>query len=285
MYPIIFSLGPFTLYTFNIFLIIGVLGAMFLFWQRTHTEHFEDDEVFDVLIISTVMSLLLSRVISMVFSIKTLAMNPTEWLSLIFRPGFDELAAVIVGLWYVWFLSNKRKWDAFELTDFASTALSFLFVFIWVGRFFAGTFLGNVTTLPIGVTFPNVFDSRHPSQLYFAFAFLFIYIVLLWVEKRYRFFRWYRAGRHTANSGFVLSLFLTFYGLVHLALVPFTVDQIVVFGVRLDLFFYIVMILFGLALLFLRSGSNSLNKKKWAKVSAPTTKPVGESRMKLWMKK
>ncbi|MEO8581833.1 MAG: prolipoprotein diacylglyceryl transferase family protein [Patescibacteria group bacterium] len=284
MFPIIFSFGPFTLYTFNIFLIVGAVGAAFLFWQRTHAEHFEDDEVFDVMIISTVMALIIARIAYIVLHLTTIFMEWKEWLVVLTKPGFDELTALVVGLWYIWFLSRRKKWDAYELADFATVSISFLLIFVWIGRFFAGTFLGDVTKLPIGVTFPNVFDMRHPSQLYFAFLFLFVYVLLLWIEKKYRFFQWYRAGRHTANSGFVLSIFLSLYGLFHLLMATIDLQQVVVFGIRLDLFFYIVMMFYGLGLLFARSGSNTFSKKKWGK-TASTGDSAKRSRVRFWGKK
>lgn len=263
MFPVIFSFGPLTVYTFNIFLIIGAVIAAFLFWKRAHTEHFEDDEVFDVMIISSVMALIISRIIYIVTHLTTVFMNFEQWIAALTKPGFDELTALLAGIWYVWFLSKRKKWDAYELADFSAVAVCFLLVFIWIGRFFAGTFLGDVTTLPIGVTFPNVFDSRHPSQLYFAASFFIVYIILVIIEKKYRFFQWYRAGRHTANSGFVLAVFLFFYGLIHLAFALVDLQQIVVAGIRLDLFFYILIMMYGIGLLFWRSGLNTFGKKKW----------------------
>lgn len=281
MFPVIFSIGPFTLFTFNIFLILGVIGAAFAFWQRAHAEHFEDDQVFDVLIVSSVMALVISRIVYILLHVSTVLMDMKGWMEVISKPGFDELTALVVGLWYVWFLSRRRKWDAYELTDFAAVALSFVLIFIWIGRFFAGTFVGEVTKLPIGVNFPNVFDSRHPTQIYFAIAFLLLYIVLLVIEKKYRFFQWYRAGRHTANSGFVLSIFLMGYGLFHFILSFVDVQQMVVAGIRLDLFFYLVMIVYGGGLLFWRSGLNTFSKKKWSK-SAPATPSTKKS---FWRRK
>lgn len=263
MFPIIFHLGPFTLYTFNIFVLIGALGAAFLFWRRAHAEHFEDDEVFDVLIVSSVMALIVSRVVYIALHLSTLMMDVGGWIEAVSKPGFDEITAIVVGFWYVWFLSKRKKWDTFELVDSAAIGTSFLLVFVWIGRFFAGTFLGDVTSLPIGITFPNVFDSRHPSQLYFALAFFLVYILLLFLEKRYRFFEWYRAGKHTANSGFIVAVFLVCYGAGHLGLSFVDLQQTVVMGVRLDLFFYIIMVCYGLSLIFLRSGQNKLSKKKW----------------------
>lgn len=276
MFPIIFSIGPFTLFTFNIFLLLGVVGGAFVFWRRAHSEHFEDDEVFDVMIISSVMSLIVSRIVYIALHLQTIFMDLKGWMEVISKPGFDEFTALIVGLWYVWFLSRRKKWDAYELADFGAIAVSFTLIFIWIGRFFAGTFVGDVTALPIGMNFPNVFDKRHPTQLYFALGFLLLYIILLWLEKRYRFFQWYRAGKHMANSGFVLSVFLMYYGLIHFLLSFVDVQQMVVLGIRLDLFFYILMMIYGAVLLFLRSGLNTFSKKKWNKGAMPVASTGGK---------
>lgn len=269
MFPILFSLGPVTLYTFNVFLFVGALGGAFLYWKRAHTEHFEDDEVFDILIISTIMAVIFSRVTYILLHLTGIPQDFKGVMGAISRPGFDELTVMGVGLFYVWFLSKKRKWDAYEMADFASVSLSFAYVFIWIGRFFSGGFMGQVTALPIGVNFPNVFDKRHPVQLYFALAFFLVYILLLWLEKRYRFFQWYKAGRHTANSGFILALFLIFYGMIHVLFSTLHVEQTVVMGIRLDIFFDFLVMFAGMWILFVRSGLKNTNRKKWPK-AAPT---------------
>jgi phosphatidylglycerol:prolipoprotein diacylglycerol transferase len=284
MFPVLFSFGPLTFYTFNIFLLLGVVGGAFLFWQRTHAEHFEDDEVFDVILVGGILSVIAARIGYTLFHITVIPSSVQQVVELVTKSGFDEISGMVVGLFYVFVAAKRRKWDAFELADFGAISLSFLFIILWVGRFFAGSYPGDVTSLPIGVNFPNVFDTRHPSQLYFALIFFIVYIMLLALEKQYRFFGWYRGSKQTANSGFLLSLFLIFYGAVHFALSFVQVQQLVILNLRLDLFFYILIFLYGIGLMYWRSGHNPFTKKRWGKNQTTQTN-TGGSRLKLWSKK
>lgn len=262
MFPIIFSIGPLTLYTFNIFLVFGILAGSFIFWKRAHEEHFEDDEVFDLLIQSVIFSLVISRVGYVLFHLNDFLQDPFAVLLLFSKPGLDEFTAVFGGLIFLGWQVAKKKWDTFEFLDFASLGLSIYFFFVWVGRFFSGAFIGSVTTFPVAVRFPNVFDQRHPTQLYFAGLFLTFYFFLSWLEKRYRFFEWYKAGKYSAQSGFLNGVFVMGYGFVHLVMTPFHTQQMVIMSVRLDIFMHILLMFFGFVILYVRSGKSNFGKKK-----------------------
>jgi len=117
--------------------------------------------------------------------------------------------------------------------------------------------------LPIGINFPNIFDKRHPVQLYFAILFLLLFIFLSWVEKRYRFFEWYKAGKYSAQSGFIVGVTVMGYGLIHLVLTPLHAQELVIMSIRLDIFLHILLLFVGFFILYVRSGKSNFGKKKW----------------------
>src|SRR5690606_26230191 len=123
-------------------------------------------------------------------------------------------------------------------------------------------FFGTPTKLPWGLVFPGVFEKHHPVQLYVMVFYLFLSWYLSWVEYRYRTFEWYRKGRNTAQTGFLLSIFLITNGFVFSVLSLVSVPSLVVFRVRADVISALGLLLFGVILLYLRSGGQFFSFKR-----------------------
>jgi prolipoprotein diacylglyceryltransferase len=138
--------------------------------------------------------------------------------------------------------------------DFWVTAISLGMVFIYLGFFLAGSYAGQLTTVPWGVVMPGTFEKSHPVQLYFLLFYLVLFNYLMRVEYRYRTFEWYRRGKKTAQSGFLLSVFLIATGLFYLIMTVVSLPGLVVAGRVLDPWVYLVVVLAGIALLINRSG-------------------------------
>ena len=136
-------------------------------------------------------------------------------------------------------------------------------IFIYLGFFLDGSYAGQLTSLPWGIVMPGTFEKSHPVQLYFVLFFIFLFRYLVRVEYRYRTFAWYRQGKKTAQSGFLLSMFVIFTSFFYLLMTPIALPSMVIAGQMIDPLVYFLSFFFGLRLLFIRSGRTlSLRKKK-----------------------
>ena len=81
------------------------------------------------------------------------------------------------------------------------------------------------------------------------------------VEYRYRTFEWYRRGKKTAQSGFLLSVFLVLTGLFYLIMTMLSLPSMVVAEKVLDPWVYFLIFFFGAILLFNRSGQSFKAKR------------------------
>jgi len=181
-------------------------------------------------------------------------LNPLKWVDIFSLPGFAILPGILVGLGVLYRYTLRERWDSFEVLDFATLSLALSHALLWLGSFFAGTNFGNPTKLPWGMVFPTVFDQRHPSQLYGFLLYLALFIFLFWVESKYRTFEWYRDKRHSAQTGFLFSMFCIFYGFFGLLMAMVTPSQLVVFEFALDIPIRVVIMFFGIFFLFHRAG-------------------------------
>ena len=254
MLPTIFSLPGFTLRSLDVMLVIAWLFIGFVFWRRGKDEHYNLTHLFDGLFIATLMGVITARLGFILFHVYEFGLKPLLWLNFAERPGLMPVFGALGFGGFLYWFSTKHKWDFFELMDFSATALSLGLVVSWLGLFLDGTGFGFPTSMPWGMTFPTVVDKHHPTQLYQAILFFVLFLYLSKVEFKYRTFNWYKGKRRSAQTGFLMSVFLIAYGLVELVISFVTPASSVLWGVRIDWMIDLLVTFSGLYLLYFRSG-------------------------------
>jgi phosphatidylglycerol:prolipoprotein diacylglycerol transferase len=261
MFPILLHIGRFTLYTFSIFLVLAFFLCGFILWRRSREEHYAEDEVFDVFLISIFWGVLVSRIAFILFNISVFKLDLFKWVDMLGSPGLVPLFGFIAVAGFIFREAKKRKWDTFEVLDIFSIGTALGSAVVWLGLFFSGSGFGYPTKLPWGVMFPNVFDKHHPVQLYGLIIYIVLFAFLSWLEPRYRRFGWYRNKSHTAQTGFLFATFCMLFGLSGILLSVVSPAQLHVFNIPLDIPFRIIIFLYGAGLLWIRSGRSFLGKK------------------------
>jgi prolipoprotein diacylglyceryltransferase len=104
------------------------------------------------------------------------------------------------------------------------------------------------------VVFPDVFEKHHPVQLYATMLYAGLFAYLAWLEFHYRTFEWYKSRRKSAQTGFLLSVFLIAHGLISGGLNLVMPPQVSIQGLRLDYLLAVVSVLLGVVILLVRSG-------------------------------
>lgn len=213
MWPTLFTVGPFSLKTMFLFVMLSIFIASFIFWRKGKEEHYDEYELLDCFLRSLFVGVLIGRVGFIIHNIQTVGFSPLAWIDIFSHPGIHLLSAVFGGALVLYRCALQRKWDGYEVLDFWSIGVAVGLSCMYLGLFFDGTSYGNETNLPIGVLFPGLFVKHHPLQLYLTLIFLGIAVFLSRVEYRYRTYEWYRAGKKAAQTGFLISFFIIFSGL------------------------------------------------------------------------
>lgn len=276
MWPVLFSFGSIELKTKSLFFTLAFLTTGFVFWKKTKEEHYQPEQAFDAFLLSALIGLASGRVGFIILHWQQLGFNLWHWLDIFGRSGYWLDLGLLGAALFLWRQAKKQKWDVFEVLDFWFLALSAGLVLQSLGNFTAGTGFGFETNLPWGMVFPGVFVKHHPVQLYLALFYLGLYIYLYWAEYHYRTFAWYRAGKKTAQTGFLTSVFLMANGLITLLLRLVRPAQVMLMGVGLDWLLGLILFGWGLVLLLQRSGrelprlkktiGSKINKKKQSKL-------------------
>ena len=256
MHPTLLTLGPLAISTKSVFATLAFLTSALVFWRKTREEHYHQDQAFDAFLLASVVGLLMGRVGFVLLHLGEFGKNVWFWLDIVGHPGNSIFVGLVSASLYLFRYAAKQKWDRFEVLDFWFLSLSAGMVLRQLGNFFAGVGFGYETKMFWGVVFPSVFTKHHPVQLYSVLFFLGLYSYLYWAEYNYRTFLWYRAGKKTAQTGFLSSIFLIAVGSFMSLIQLFKPAQLVWQGINFDLVIYLIMMISGGLMLYLKSGRN-----------------------------
>lgn len=259
MFPIILSIGPLVLKSQSVMAIVAFLAAGFIFWRKGKEEHYSEMQLFDGFLLAVIFGLVLGRFGFILLNFSRFGWDVLKWVNLFSYPGSILLFSMVGSFLYLSFFSIRKKWDVYEILDFWAISYAIRLFFIYIGYFLDGSLFGVKTNLPWGVIFPEVVDKYHPTQLYFAVFFLVLYFALAKAEYKYRTFDWYRFGKKTAQTGFLLSVFIISTGLFSFIMTFLKMPDLIFSGIDLDRFIYFIFFLFGVGLLWKRSGRNFIN--------------------------
>ena len=243
-------------------LVIAFLTGLFFLWKQAKEEYYDVVQLFDHVSIAFLWGVIASRGAFILLQWQEFGVDIIKWISIYQHPGYIGLAGLVVGLLIIVRKASQSRWNVYELLDFLSISLVASLGIISVGNFISGVGFGLPTDLPIGMSFPGVFDLRHPVQLYSAVALLILFFVLKKMSKEYRTFFWYRVNRRTAQPGFVFSVFLMCYSVIQIGLIPFTPTILLLGGVAIEYMIYPIFLGLGLGLLWVRSGRGLPFSKK-----------------------
>ncbi len=211
MWQTLFSWGPLTLRTFNIFLVVAFCLTAFLFWRRGREEHYQEDQLFDGFLVSFLFGLLAARAAYVLGNLSQIGTNIGAWFDLMGRPGLIGPVGFFVAAVMLFRFASRNKFDAYEILDMWSSAAALGMAVIMWGTFFHDSGWG--LTLPSMMQFIPNFSLRFPLWLLSGILFGGLYIMLVRLEFRYRLINWYRNGHSVAQTGF-----LTAFGLIYSSL-------------------------------------------------------------------
>ena len=103
------------------------------------------------------------------------------------------IALIIAMVWFARHYGRKHDFDFLWILDHLAIAVCFAACFIRLGNLFNSEIYGDVTTLPWGFVFELRGETlpKHPTQLYEAFSYLILGVVLILLYK-YRLPKMYR---------------------------------------------------------------------------------------------
>lgn len=222
MFPVLFSIGPFRIYTFGFLLAIGLFLFFFFCWRRLRNLGLNEEKIIDLLLLQIFWGFVFARLFFIIKNWTDFAFHFSSWILLARYPGLSFWGAIVGGILALVWLVRKNRWDFWRVADevvFSFLPLAFL---AQLGCFFNACILGTPTQSPWGLFFPGDFIRRQPVSLFSALAFFLIWIFLLRIERRWRAWGWYKSSA----EGFITLVFLGLAFLANFLLAFWTKDRL-----------------------------------------------------------
>ncbi len=227
MHPILFKIGPLTIYTYGFFIALAfVTGILWACWEAKRLGE-EAEKIMDLGFYLIIAAIIGSRLFFVLLNMKEYLNHPLNIIKiweggLVFHGGL--IASIVVGFYYL----KKHHLNIWKYTDILAPAFILGQAIGRIGCLMAGCCYGKKTTLPWGIVFTDanslaVLDvPLHPTQIYTSIGALCIFGFLLWLRKR------------KSYEGQVFWLYIVLYSIMRFIIDIFRGDQI--YGTRVYFF-------------------------------------------------
>lgn len=184
MLPVLFSLGPVSIYTANVFAVIAWFLFAFLFWRYLRAQGMLEERIFDITFYATIVGVLFARLGFVVLFPNlftgSILLIGAFWV----QPGL-WLYSGLVGVLVTCYVMAKRFHVRFaHVFDAFVFSLPWTLIVLFLGMFFQGKEVGTVTTVAWAITLSGVEGRRHPIQLYESVALFIIGFLFLLLYKK-----------------------------------------------------------------------------------------------------
>lgn len=217
MHPVLFEIGPFTIYAYGFFIAAAFLAGISRATYDARTYGLDDKLVADAAFYVLLFSILGARLFYILINAHYFWANPKEILmfwkgGLVFSGG--AIAGVLTGAYF--FRQKKEKFSSW-LNVFAP-ALALGQGIGRIGCLAAGCCYGKSCDLPWAITFHNpnslapLHMALHPTQIYHILAAWFTFFILLLSKKKLQ------------GDGQLMGLFLILFAISRFTIELFRAD-------------------------------------------------------------
>jgi phosphatidylglycerol:prolipoprotein diacylglycerol transferase len=189
MHPILFKIGPITIYTYGFLLAVAFLCAIFVAGREAQRLGIPGGEFFDLCFYLILAALVGSRLLFIILDPRTFLSHPLKIFAL-WEGGLDFQGGLFLALVVAFFFIRRHGMPWRPTLDALALGAPLGQFFGRMGCFMAGCCYGKPTDLPWAVTFtnPNTLCPLrvpvHPTQLYEGFLDLGVFLVLYWFRMR-----------------------------------------------------------------------------------------------------
>lgn len=187
MHPILFQIGNITIYSYGLFMALGILSAIFCITKLAKKRGYNEDHILNFCIITVVGGILGGKIMFIIVELPNIIKDTSILLD--FGNGFVVYGALIGGALSAIFYAKKKGWNIWSILDILVPAVAIGQGFGRIGCFMAGCCYGAPTNLTIGVDFKNSPYAPHgvhvhPTQIYSSvFDFLLAIFLLRLLSK------------------------------------------------------------------------------------------------------
>lgn len=189
MAPILFTIGPYNVYAFGLFLAVSFIFSTFVVWKYAK-EEFKEEEFLDTYFYTSLFALISARAVYILFNFDRFRFNILKYIVVRETPGLSLLGGIIGGFIFLILYARRKKYNLLRLLDIFSITLSVALFFSKIGEQLGGAGYGRETKLFFGVKIAGLAGRRFPVELLESFAFFLLAIILIFVYNKLRRKKW-----------------------------------------------------------------------------------------------
>lgn len=202
MKPILFEIGPVTVYGYGLMIALGIIIGLFIASRRAEKAGLIGDVVFDMILYGVIVGFIGAKFTFILTELRDFLKDP---LALLGSTGFVVYGGIIVGALTAYLYCRKNGHDFLRYFDIISPSIALAQGFGRIGCFLAGCCYGKKTDSCLGVVFPsNTLGHSNvkvlPTQLFSSVGDFIIFTALLLY------------GRKKRAKGNVSGLYMVLYG-------------------------------------------------------------------------
>ncbi|MBD3307135.1 hypothetical protein GF339_11975 [candidate division KSB3 bacterium] len=183
MYPILFDVPGFTLYTQTLCLFLAFIAGLLVAVRQGRRFGLQRLDVTDVVLWGFLIGIVGARLLFMVLHGEATALSLSEICTLgTTQGGFSLHGGLLVGGLVVWLAAKYHRLPLWRLADALAPGLAIAMFFMRLGCLFNGCDYGIATTLPWGIPLHGAI--RHPIQLYEGLGNLLLLPVLSALNRK-----------------------------------------------------------------------------------------------------
>lgn len=224
MKPVLFTVGPFNVYSFGVFLALAFIVATFIIWKMGR-EDLKEEEYLEGFLMMSVISLFSARLIYILFHWDLFGMNVLKYILIRETPGLSLIGGLGGGFLYLLYYIRTKKYHIYHILDVFSQASLFSMGLAKIGEQLGGGGYGGETDFILGIKVIGLTGRRHPVELYEAVVFLLISVLLLLVYNKSR--------RYKGSDGLVFYLYLFSLSFTVFLLEFLKVETVYLYGLSL----------------------------------------------------
>jgi phosphatidylglycerol:prolipoprotein diacylglycerol transferase len=235
--PILWQIGPLSIYAYGFFLALGFLAATYFAAAIAKERAIKPEHVVDLSLLVCVASIVGARLGFVLLEFPYYRVHPWEILrlregGLSFHGGL--ILGVAAGIWFC----RRRQISPWQMADLVAPAIALGTAIARIGCLLNGCCYGYVTDLPVGlpVALGDV-SHRHPTQIYASIANLLLFVYL------------YRRRHHGRFDGYLGLVYLILYSILRSIVEVFRESQLLLGPIKVaQAFSFLVIIGAGTAI-------------------------------------
>lgn len=182
MHPILFKLGPISVYSYGFMVAIAFIAATYLAQRAARQTDISPSFIIDLALLMLFSGIIGARLLYVVLNIKDYIERPLEIImlqhgGLVFYGG--AIFALAAGILYI----KRKRLSVYKIGDLLAPYVALGQAIGRIGCFLNGCCFGKPTDSVFGVVFPGATQPIHPTQVYSSLALIFLYGFLRLLQK------------------------------------------------------------------------------------------------------